>query len=124
MATCRGRRLIVTNPLRSQQLDPRVKLRRYWGMATVELTPDADAQFQSLPRGIRPRVTRLFERLERWPNVSGAKPLSGTMAGRWRLRTGDYRVQFHPEHDEAADDGWRVTVEKVGHRDGFYDGDD
>jgi mRNA-degrading endonuclease RelE of RelBE toxin-antitoxin system len=86
-------------------------------MATVELTPAADAQFQALPRGIRTRVTRLFDRLEHWPDVSGAKAL----AGHYRLRTGDYRVQFHPERDEAADGGWYVTVEKVGHRDGFYD---
>ena len=37
------------------------------------------------------------------------------------MRTGDYRVQFVPRRDGAADGGWRVTVEKVGHRDGFYD---
>jgi len=41
-------------------------------MATVELTPQADAQFQALPRGIRPRVARLLDRLEQWPDVSGA----------------------------------------------------
>lgn len=85
------------------------------------MTPEADAQFQALPRGIRPRVTGLFDRLEQWPDVSGAKPLSGDLAGHWRMRTGDYRVQFVPRRDGAADGGWRVTVEKVGHRDGFYD---
>ncbi|HUY91186.1 MAG TPA: hypothetical protein VMV10_20780 [Pirellulales bacterium] len=93
-------------------------------MATVELTLEADAQFRALPRGIRPRVTRLLDRLEQWPEVSGAKPLSGKLAGRWRMRTGDYRIQFHPQRDETADDGWLVVVEKIGHRDGFYDGDD
>jgi mRNA-degrading endonuclease RelE of RelBE toxin-antitoxin system len=30
------------------------------------------------------------------------------------MRTGDYRVQFHVRGDV-------VTVEKIGHRDGFYD---
>ena len=90
-------------------------------MATVEVTPEAYQQFEALPRDIRLRVTRLLDRLQRWPQVSGAKPLSGDLAGRWRMRTGDYRVQFHPERDEAADGTWRVTVEKMGHRDGFYD---
>jgi mRNA-degrading endonuclease RelE of RelBE toxin-antitoxin system len=59
-------------------------------------------------------VLRLLVRLERWPDVSGAKPLSGGLAGRYRLRTGDYRVQFYM-------DGDNVMVEKIGHRDKFYD---
>ncbi len=42
-----------------------------------------------------------------------AKALSGPLAGHWRLRTGDYRVQFRVE-------GELVIVEKVGHRDKFY----
>jgi mRNA interferase RelE/StbE len=62
----------------------------------------------------------LIVRLEQWPNVSGAKPLSGKLAGRWRMRTGDYRVQFRAERNDAADGGWLVVVEKIGHRDGFY----
>lgn len=36
------------------------------------------------------------------------------MAGRYRMRTGDYRVQFY-----AA--GGCVIVEKIGHRDRFYE---
>lgn len=46
--------------------------------------------------------------------MSGAKPLSGDLAGLFRLRTGDYRVQFRVERQ-------RIVVEKIGHRDGFYD---
>jgi mRNA-degrading endonuclease RelE of RelBE toxin-antitoxin system len=45
--------------------------------------------------------------------VSGVKPLTGDLAGRYRLRTGDYRVQFHVA-------GEILTVEKIGPRDGFY----
>jgi mRNA-degrading endonuclease RelE of RelBE toxin-antitoxin system len=60
------------------------------------------------------RVLRLLVRLEHWPQVSGARPLVGELAGHYRLRTGDYRVQFHVSGDD-------VTVEKIGHRDGFYD---
>jgi mRNA-degrading endonuclease RelE of RelBE toxin-antitoxin system len=48
-------------------------------------------------------VLRLLVRWENWPEVSGAKLL----AGRYRVRIGDYRLQFF--------------VEKIGHRDGFYE---
>ncbi|MBI3462039.1 MAG: type II toxin-antitoxin system RelE/ParE family toxin, partial [Planctomycetes bacterium] len=35
-------------------------------------------------------------------------------AGRWRMRTGDYRLQFRAQ-------GETVVVERIGHRDGFYE---
>jgi mRNA-degrading endonuclease RelE of RelBE toxin-antitoxin system len=70
---------------------------------------------QGLPLPIRIRVLRLLERLKDWPAVSGAKPLRGKLAGRWRLRTGDYRLQFRVAGDE-------IIIEKVGHRDRFYGG--
>ena len=83
-------------------------------MATVTITPEALRQAEQLPAVIRSRVRRLVVRLANWPEISGAKPLSGTLAGRYRLRTGDYRVQFHVE-------GASVVVEKIGHRDRFYE---
>jgi len=84
-------------------------------MAQVVLTPEAAEQLDALGNPIHGRVLKLLVRLEHWPEVSGAKPLSGELAGRFRLRTGDYRVQFFV----AADS---LTVEKIGHRDGFYEG--
>ncbi len=84
-------------------------------MAEVQMTPEASAQALALPTVIRARVGRLRERLTNWPEVSGAKPLSGNLAGHWRLRTGDYRVQFRVE-------GETVVIEKIGHRDRFYEG--
>jgi mRNA-degrading endonuclease RelE of RelBE toxin-antitoxin system len=83
-------------------------------MATVVTTPEALEQLDRLPPEIVARVEKLYQRLTKWPQVSGAKPLSGRLAGRWRLRTGDYRVQFRTEGDT-------VVVEKVGHRDRFYE---
>jgi mRNA interferase RelE/StbE len=83
-------------------------------MATVALTPDAADDFDALPLAIHGRVLVILERLGKWPHVSGAKPLRGTLAGRRRIRTGDYRVQFHVA-------GRRVIVEKIGHRDRFYE---
>lgn len=42
------------------------------------------------------------------------------------MRTGDYRVQFYVEPGQQADDDQpgtpdKVKIEKVGHRDGFYE---
>lgn len=84
-------------------------------MAQVVLTPEAAKQLDALGKPIHVRVLKLLIRLEQWPDVSGAKPLSGDLAGRYRLRTGDYRVQFFVV-------GEVVTVERIGHRDGFYEG--
>jgi mRNA-degrading endonuclease RelE of RelBE toxin-antitoxin system len=83
-------------------------------MASVTLSPKAAEQLEALNNPIHGRVLKLLVRLEHWPDVSGAKPLSGELAGRYRLRTGDYRVQFYVESDN-------LIVEKIGHRDTFYD---
>jgi mRNA interferase RelE/StbE len=84
-------------------------------MATVELTPDAGEHLERVPRTIHARMIRLLERLEAWPEVSGAKPLRGDLAGWYRLRTGDYRLRFRLE-------GETVIVDQIGHRRDFYEG--
>jgi mRNA-degrading endonuclease RelE of RelBE toxin-antitoxin system len=83
-------------------------------VAEVRLTPGAQEQFVALPLPIQARVQTVIARLAGWPRVSGAKPLRGELAGQYRVRTGDYRVQFRPVGDT-------VIVGKIGHRDGFYD---
>ena len=83
-------------------------------MATVKLTPEAAEQAEELSKTIHGRVMKLVKRLENWPNVSGAKALSGNLAGWYRIRTGDYRVRFHVR-------GETVMVDKIGHRREFYD---
>ena len=80
------------------------------------ISPAALEEIQSLPLVIQRRVQEIVERLANWPNVSGAKPLKGNLSGHYRIRTGDYRVQFY-----RKDGGKTLVVEKVGHRDGFYD---
>ncbi len=84
-------------------------------MVTVTLTPEALEQLDGLPAEIVARIEKLLERLKNWPAVSGAKPLRGNLAGRYRMRTGDYRLQFYVDRST-------VIVEKIGHRDGFYEG--
>lgn len=83
-------------------------------MAIVTLTEEAVEQLEELPVVIHRRVLKLIERLENWPAVSGAKPLRGELTGLYRLRTGDYRLQFRVIEDV-------IEVEKIGHRDGFYE---
>ena len=83
--------------------------------ARVEITPNALEQAEALSEPIYSRVLAIVERLKNWPMVSGAKPLRGKLANHYRIRTGDYRVQFRIE-------GSTVIVERIGHRDGFYEG--
>ncbi len=80
----------------------------------VVVTATALEEFTQVPRTIQARILQLVGRLKNWPNVSGAKPLSGNLAGHFRLRTGDYRVQFRIDRN-------LLVVERIGHRDGFYD---
>ncbi len=77
------------------------------------LTDEAADGLEALSNPIHGRVLKLLVRLGNWPAVSGAKPLRDALAGSFRLRTGDYRVQFHLSGDA-------VIVDKIGHRDGFY----
>ena len=83
-------------------------------MAHVTFEAEAAEQFQELPERIKSRVIDIIERLERWPGVSGAKPLRANLAGHYRIRTGDYRIQFRVHGDE-------IILERIGHRDRFYD---
>jgi mRNA-degrading endonuclease RelE of RelBE toxin-antitoxin system len=83
-------------------------------MVNVRFSPEARQQYVRLPKTIKARVFRLAERLKQWPAVSGVKPLQHDLAGKFRLRTGDYRLQFHVE-------GQEIIVERIGHRAGFYE---
>jgi mRNA-degrading endonuclease RelE of RelBE toxin-antitoxin system len=83
-------------------------------MVKVLITPEALEQSEALNEPILTRVLKLVERLHNWPQINGVKPLTGNLAGHYRLRTGDYRVQFRLEKNN-------IIVEKIGHRDRFYD---
>lgn len=61
-------------------------------MAAVTIAPDAVQQIEALPKVIYERVETLILRLEKWPQVSGAKLLGGELAGHYRMRTGEYRL--------------------------------
>ncbi len=50
-------------------------------MVPVVLTAEAAEQLEQLENPIHGRVLKLLVRLEKWPEVSGAKPLRGDLAG-------------------------------------------
>lgn len=55
----------------------------------------------------------IAERLQSWPDVSGAKPMRGDLHGCYRIRTGDWRVLFEVKAD--------VIVVRIAHRSTVYD---
>ena len=77
-------------------------------------TDEARDQLLALPKAIRGRMWNLVDRLERWPAVSGVRPLRGNLAHHYRMRTGDFRLQFRVEGED-------IIIEQIGHRDRFYD---
>jgi mRNA-degrading endonuclease RelE of RelBE toxin-antitoxin system len=85
-------------------------------MATVLITAEAQEEFDALPRIVQGRLLGVFERLEKWPAVSGAKLLRGDLFGSRRIRSGDYRVLFRLTDDDT------VLIWKIAHRgSGLYD---
>ena len=83
-------------------------------MATVRFAPESDIRLELLPRDIQYRMHGIFDRLEKWPQVSGAKPLRHDLAGHYRIRTGDFRVLFRV----VGDDVWIVRID---HRKDVYE---
>lgn len=79
----------------------------------VYLTPQAEAEIDALAVTPQLRIRAVVTRLERWPEVSGAKALKHEWVGHFRIRTGDYRVIFRVE-------GVDVTVVHVEHRSRVY----
>lgn len=79
----------------------------------VVLTADATADFDALPAGMKPRIIAVLARLAEWPNVSGAKPMRGSLRGHYRIRAGDWRVLFFVVAD--------VIVVRIRNRSGMYE---
>jgi mRNA-degrading endonuclease RelE of RelBE toxin-antitoxin system len=80
----------------------------------VVLLANAKQDIDALPLTVKARVLDVVERLAKWPDVSGAKPMRGKLKGHYRIRTGDWRVLFHV----IAPD---VIIVRVAHRRDVYD---
>jgi mRNA-degrading endonuclease RelE of RelBE toxin-antitoxin system len=75
---------------------------RLTDVAAVLLTSEAQKQMTKLPGGMIRRVNEVFERLEKWPDLSGAKPLRGELADSFRIRAGDWRILFRAMGDTVT----------------------
>ncbi|MGA2441361.1 MAG: type II toxin-antitoxin system RelE/ParE family toxin [Tepidisphaeraceae bacterium] len=84
-------------------------------MYEIRSAEKARENFKSLPLRIQVRVQDVFDRLTRWPNVSGVKPLRGPLKGAYRIRTGDWRVLFTVDVPAG-----RVTVFRIDNRRDVY----
>lgn len=73
-----------------------------------------EADLTRLPSNLMGRIRKALVRLERWPNVSGAKPLSGNWAGHRSLRIGAWRIIFQVR-------GSDVIVVRIAPREEVYD---
>lgn len=80
----------------------------------VVLSRQAQKEFDDLPLSMKRRVLNVLSRLKNWPKVSGAKRLTGELKGLVRVRTGDWRVIFRPQHDP-------IVVERIAHRREVYE---
>jgi mRNA interferase RelE/StbE len=80
----------------------------------VKITRQARMELEDLPTVIQDRVQWIVQRLANWPEVSGAKPLSGSLAGWYRIRTGDYRIRFVVVGNE-------IIIDRIAHRRDVYE---
>jgi mRNA interferase RelE/StbE len=83
----------------------------------VELRPAAVRELRKLPRSARDRVAKVITLLAENPRPPAAKMLVSNNTPRlWRVRTGDYRVNY-----QIHDDALLVVVVTVRHRREAYD---
>ena len=82
----------------------------------IEITDRAQKSIDKLDKPVSERINAFLERLlEREnPRLLGGS-LSGTLAGRWKYRVGDYRLIC-----EIQDEVLIVLVLEVGHRSKVY----
>lgn len=75
----------------------------------------ASQELQRLDKAIARRIVRRIHWLAENVDIIRLEPLSGDLAGLYKLRVGDYRVIYEVLQDEAA-----ITIHAVGHRRDIY----
>lgn len=85
---------------------------------TISYSPKAIKQLQKLDKSVSRRVDSMMSELSGLPNprVRG-KGLSGSLAGLWRFRVGDYRVICEINDGQLA-----ILALGVAHRSKAYQG--
>lgn len=82
---------------------------------TLELLPEAEDDFDALPKLMRTRVAERLKELTLDPRGPGTRPLSGSLKGCHRARVGDYRIGYCLHEPEQL-----VSIWAIGHRGRFY----
>ena len=82
----------------------------------VELSRQAKKAFLALPKRDRRLVGRRLRDLAEDPTPHGAKALTKTLKGYYRLRAGTHRVVYAVQDDESL-----VLMVRVGPRHSVYD---
>lgn len=90
---------------------------RRTGPFGVAMTADAIDGYGRAPGNVRDQIDGIMERLKAWPEVSGTRTLwgKGWAPGKYRMKTGDWRVEFYVDETDRA-----ITILRIGHRDDFY----
>ena len=81
---------------------------------SIEFTPAAFRDLESLPRDAQKRIGKKIESLASNPRPAGAVAIKGGK-GLLRLRVGFYRIIYRVENDRLL-----VLVIRIGHRKDVY----
>ncbi len=81
----------------------------------VEFSRSAEREFDDLPRQVRARLASRIGALASNPRPSGVVKLAGRTADLYRIRVGEYRVNY-----AIKDDVLIVLIFSVGHRKEIY----
>lgn len=77
---------------------------------------EAQRIYNKLDRGAKRLLDGIFDRLESWPEVSGALPLWGTAKGHFRMKTRGWRVIFHVDEPTRE-----LMIDKISDRSTAYE---
>lgn len=82
---------------------------------SLELKESAAESLEKLDKVIAKRIRRRLEWLAENAKDIQHEALTGQLSGRYRLRTGDYRIIYTIDHEKE-----QITVEDIGHRRDVY----
>jgi mRNA-degrading endonuclease RelE of RelBE toxin-antitoxin system len=82
---------------------------------SLELLPEAEEDFDSLPAEVQQRIVVCLQELQEDPHRPGTRQLAGNLRGCCRARVGDYRVGNCLDEQSGL-----ISVWAIGHRSKFY----